>query len=149
MKEIIEHLEIMDLVKKVVNEYNNIKFSGWLYGTGPSIGQSLGHGNYNLRTEPANPTVVVSPWTHSNEFDIDRYLPHEANDDWFEVQPEPISMRNRHLINITRPIGINTIGQRLGGRSYDLRTEPANPTVMVSPWLQSSFGPDLNLTPLV
>ena len=41
--------------------------------------------------------------------EVDKYLPQEVNDDLFEVQPEPISVKNRHLINITKPIGINTI----------------------------------------
>jgi len=31
-------------------------------------------------------------------FGVDKYLPQEVNDDWFGVQPEPISVKNRHLI---------------------------------------------------
>ncbi len=82
-------------------------------------------------------------------FDVDKYLPQEVNDDWFEVQPEPISVKNRHLINITKPIGINTIGTSLRNASYDVRGAPANPRFVVSPWLQSSIEPDVNLKPLL
>ena len=81
-------------------------------------------------------------------FDVDKYLPQEVNDDWFEVQPEPISVKNRHLINITKPIGINTIGTSLRNASRDIRGAPANPRFVVSPWLQSSIDPDVNLKPL-
>lgn len=129
MKEIIEHLEIMDLVRKVINQYNSNKFGGL-----PYVISSV---------ELENP-----PWAQNNTFDVDRYLPQNLNDDWFEIQPESISLRNRHLINVTRPIGINTIGQRLGG-NYNLRTEPATPTHIVSPWLQSSISLDLNRAHLI
>jgi hypothetical protein len=81
-------------------------------------------------------------------FDVDKYLPQEVNDDWFEVQPEPISVKNRHLINITKPIGINTIGSSLKNASYDIRAQPACPKFVVSPWLQSSVEPDLNVKPM-
>ena len=82
-------------------------------------------------------------------FDVDKYLPQEVNDDWFDVMPEPISVKNRHLINITKPIGINTIGTSLKNANYDLRAAPANPKMTVSPWLQSSIEPDVNLKPLM
>lgn len=82
-------------------------------------------------------------------FDVDKYLPQEVNDDWFEVQPEPISVKNRHLINITKPIGINTIGTSNKNMSYDIRSAPAVPKLVVSPWLQSSIDPDVNLKPMM
>lgn len=81
-------------------------------------------------------------------FDVDKYLPQEVNDDWFEVQPEPISVKNRHLINITKPIGVNTIGTSLKLSSRDIRGTPVVPKTVISPWLQSSIEPDLNLKPL-
>ena len=51
--------------------------------------------------------------TKDHIFDVERYLPREVDDDWFDVQPEKISVKNRHLINITKPIGINTMGTKL------------------------------------
>ncbi|QKF94020.1 hypothetical protein QKU48_gp0562 [Fadolivirus algeromassiliense] len=82
-------------------------------------------------------------------FDVDKYLPQEVNDDWFEVQPEPISVKNRHLINITKPIGVNTIGTSLKNASHDIRGSPACPKFVVSPFLNSSIEPDVNLKPLM
>ena len=82
-------------------------------------------------------------------FDVDKYLPQEVNDDWFEVQPEPISVKNRHLINITKPIGINTIGSSLKNASHDIRMAPMCPKMVVSPFLNSSIEPDINLKSLM
>lgn len=81
-------------------------------------------------------------------FDVDKYLPQEVNDDWFEVQPEPISVKNRHLINITKPIGVNTIGTSMKNSSYDIRGSPSCPKVIISPFLNSSIEADQNLKPL-
>ncbi len=78
-------------------------------------------------------------------FKAENYLPQEQNKDWFEVMPDPISVKNRHLINISRPIGINTIGTTLRNPSYDLRGDGTpNPKYIASPWLQSSIEPDIN-----
>src|SRR5665647_1545224 len=74
-------------------------------------------------------------------YDMDRYLPQDLNDTWW-TPIEPINTVNRHLINVTRPIGVNTIGSRLGDRHTNLRDAPMIPAITVSPWLQSSFGPD-------
>lgn len=82
-------------------------------------------------------------------FDADKYLPQEVSDDWFEVQPEPVSVKNRHLINVTKPVGINTIGSSQKNASYDIRGTPACPKFVVSPWLQSSIEPDHNLKSIV
>lgn len=81
-------------------------------------------------------------------FDADKYLPQEVNDDWFEVQQEPISVKNRHLVNITKPIGVNTTGSSKKNSSHDIRGSPACPKYVIGPWLQSSIEPDTNLKPL-
>jgi ankyrin repeat protein len=39
-----------------------------------------------------------------NLCDVDKYLPKEVNDDWFQVQPDPDSIKNGHVINIINPI---------------------------------------------
>jgi len=78
-------------------------------------------------------------------FKSEEYLAKETNQNWFEVPPEPISIKNRHLINISRPIGVNTIGNSLRNPSYDLRGSPPNPKFIVSPWMQSTIEPDLNI----
>jgi hypothetical protein len=45
-------------------------------------------------------------------------------------------------------IGVNTVGQSLRNANRQLRSEPPNPQVSVSPWLNTSIGPDLLRRPL-
>ena len=40
-------------------------------------------------------------------------------------------------------IGINTVGQSLRNANLNLRAEPPNPQVKVSPWMNSTIAPDL------
>lgn len=81
-------------------------------------------------------------------FNSDNYLPKHVRDDWFEIVPEAISVKNRHLINVSKPIGINTIGTSLRNPSWDIRGTPACPKFVVAPWLQSTIEPDTNLKSL-
>lgn len=80
-----------------------------------------------------------------NQINSDDFLPKEETKDWFETMPEPISVKNRHLINVTRAVGVNTIGSSHKNASYDIRGNPPCPKFVVSPWLQSSIEPDLNI----
>jgi len=45
-------------------------------------------------------------------------------------------------------VGINSVGQSLRNANQQLRAEPPNPQVQVSPWQMSSIGPDLLRRPL-
>lgn len=81
-------------------------------------------------------------------YNSDNYLPKNQRDDWFEVLPEAISVKNRHLINVSKPIGINTIGTSLRNPSWDIRGTPSCPKFVSSPWLQSTIEPDTNLKSL-
>jgi hypothetical protein len=98
----------------------------------------------NNNKEPCGSGKECSP---EDLFNVDKMLPQEVNDDWFNVQPEPVSVKNRHLINVTKPIGVNTIGSSLRNASHDLRGPEECPKFTVSPWLQSSIEPDHNLRP--
>jgi len=77
------------------------------------------------------------------KFNASALLPKEERQDWFEdVTPQKI--KNRHLINIYRPIGINTVITSRKNGSLDLRGNPVNPKTFVSPFLNSSIEPDVN-----
>jgi hypothetical protein len=45
-------------------------------------------------------------------------------------------------------IGIDSVGQSLRNANRQLRSEPPNPQVNVSPWMNTSIGPDLIRRPL-
>jgi len=78
-----------------------------------------------------------------DELDIDSYLPQEKESDWFETM-ETVDVKNPKLINIYRPIGVNTINSRHGTPTYDIKglDKAVCPKFVVSPWLQSSVEPD-------
>lgn len=164
------------------------------------ISQTPFHNNINV-TDRARELVRGDPNRIQNESQTsvngaDGVLPLDISNDWFNVPPN-YPIRNRHLINIslpigintvgssirnsmhdipdlydnmepmrgglidprigqtdshqvlsTRPIGINTVGSRLGSGSWDIRTEPSNPSYAVSPWLTTSIQPDMIRRPL-
>lgn len=97
----------------------------------------------------AQPTGGVYAKEKQNDpkdlFDVNKFLPQETRDDWFDVVPEPISVKNRHLINMSRCIGVNTMGTSKKNASYDFRGSPACPRFVVGPWNLSSIEPDTNI----
>ena len=45
-------------------------------------------------------------------------------------------------------VGVNTVGQSLRNANRQVRSEPPNPQVNVSPWMNTTIGPDLARAPL-
>ena len=78
-------------------------------------------------------------------FNSARYLPQEVNDDWFEVPHEPVSIKNRHLIQTVRPESIDSIATSQKNATWDIRGNEACPKFVVSPWMNSSIEPDYNI----
>jgi len=83
--------------------------------------------------------------TEKDKFDAGALLPSESNMDWFDDPYESTSVKASHLINIFRPVGVNTIQTSLKNPSHDLRGTEPNPKYPVSPWMNSSYEPDTNL----
>ena len=81
-------------------------------------------------------------------YNLDNFLPKQVNEDWFDNVPEPISVKNRYLINISKQVGVNTVGSSHKNASWDLRGEVYCPKFVVSPWMQSSIEPDTSLVGL-
>jgi len=86
--------------------------------------------------------------TTKDIYNLDNFLPKQVNEDWFDNVPEPISVKNRYLINISKQVGVNTIGSSHKNASWDLRGEVYCPKFVVSPWMQSSIEPDTSLVGL-
>jgi hypothetical protein len=53
-----------------------------------------------------------------------------------------------NLLDAGSHIGVNTVGQSLRNANRQLRSEPPNPQVNVSPWQNTTIGPDLQRRPL-
>lgn len=57
-------------------------------------------------------------------------------------------LNDKNFLNAGYHVGVNTVGQSLRNANLQLRSECPNPTVKVSPWLQTTIDPDLNRSPL-
>ncbi len=133
-----EWMQYFDQVSDLTNSVDRYRNDNFQPNEAPNNAQAM-HRLYNKKG-------LEKP---EDLFDVDKFLPKDVRDDWFEVMPEPISVKNRHLINITRPIGVNTIGTSLRNPSHDIRGAPPNPKFVCSPWLQSSIEPDINIKPVI
>jgi len=72
-------------------------------------------------------------------------LPSDPNSKWEQVNPQGAGdIAGKNYLNAGALIGVNMVGQSLRNASYDLRSEPANPQVAVSPWFNSTIEPDTN-----
>ena len=48
-----------------------------------------------------------------------------------------------NMLDSSYHVGTNTIGQSLRNANRQVRSEPPNPQVYVSPWMNTTIGPDL------
>lgn len=72
-------------------------------------------------------------------------LPQDANSKWAQVNPSGQgSVGDQNFLNAGFHTGVNTVGQTLRNPNLQLRSEPPNPQVQVSPWMNTSMEPDTN-----
>jgi len=80
-----------------------------------------------------------------NQLAPQELLPNDPNSKWAQVNPMGAGdIAGKNFLNAGALIGVNTVGQSLRNASWDLRSEPPNPQVSVSPWLNSTIEPDVN-----
>ena len=83
------------------------------------------------------------------QLNADDLLPKDDSSLWAQVNPAGEgSLKDRNFLQSGYHIGINTVGQTLRNANQQLRSEPPNPQVKVSPWLQTTIEPDLGRKPL-
>jgi hypothetical protein len=76
-------------------------------------------------------------------------LPQDNANVWAQANPEGEgSLKDRNFLQAGHHIGVNTVGQTLRNANMQLRSEPPNPQVKVSPWLQTTIEPDVNRKPM-
>ncbi len=97
-------------------------------------------GNYAAYSPDKNQKVM----TEKDKFNADSLMPKEKNGDWFDDPYESTVTKSSKLINIYRPIGVNsvTVNKNAG---HDIRGTVPNPKFNVSPWGNSSYEPDNNI----
>jgi hypothetical protein len=72
-------------------------------------------------------------------------LPKDMNSIWAEQNPMgPGSLKGKNFLSAGALIGVNTVGQSLRNANLQIRSEPPNPQVPVSIFLQTTIGPDIS-----
>lgn len=76
-------------------------------------------------------------------------LPRDANSKFAQVAPSGQgSLGDKNFLTAGFHVGINTVGQSLRNANLQLRSDPPNPQVKVSPWNQTTIEPDTNRRPM-
>ena len=79
----------------------------------------------------------------------DDLLPSDKSSMWATVNPEGEgTLKDRNFLQSGYHVGVNTVGQTLRNANLQLRSEPPNPQVKVSPWLQTTINPDTGRKPM-
>ena len=104
---------------------------------------NLQHG----QTQPAvNKPAGCFPKEQLNPEEL---LPQDNANVWAQANPSGEgSLKDRNFLQAGHHIGVNTVGQTLRNANMQLRSEPPNPQVKVSPWLQTTIEPDVNRKPM-
>lgn len=99
---------------------------------------------------PAGPADFGNSETPSGCYPRDQLtpselLPKDVNSVWAEQNPMGTgSLKGKNFLSAGALIGVNTVGQSLRNANYQLRSEPPNPQVPVSVFLNSTIEPDVN-----
>lgn len=75
-------------------------------------------------------------------------LPGDANSVWAKNAPASGDLKDQNFLTAGYHTGVNTVGQSLRNANRQLRSEPPNPQVKVSPWMQTTIDPDMNRRPM-
>ena len=79
----------------------------------------------------------------------DDLLPTNECNVWSKSNPYGSgSLADRNFLQAGWATGVSTVGSVMKNANLQLRSEPANPQVSVSPWMQSTINPDLERKPL-
>jgi hypothetical protein len=103
-------------------------------------GMSTGDNGLNQLPSECYPKDVL------NSSDL---LPQDPNSTWSQAVPNGQgALNSQNFLTAGFHIGINTVGQTLRNANRQLRSEPPNPMVKVSPWNQTTIEPDIARRPL-
>ena len=98
--------------------------------------------------ENANPNPNANNLNADN-LNADNLLPGDTNSTWAKVNVSGDGgIMTQGLLNSTFHLGVDTQGCSLRNSNRGLRSEPPNPQVQVSPWLNTTICPDQLRKPL-
>ena len=79
---------------------------------------------------------------------FDELLPNDECNLWSKNNPygSP-DLSNRNFLQAGWATGVSTVGSTMRNANLQLRSDPPNPQKVVSPWMQTTIGPDLARKP--
>ena len=81
--------------------------------------------------------------------DIASLLPGDSDGPWIQVNPDGKGgIEDKNFLSSGHHLGVDTVGSSLRDADRQIRSEPPNPQVQVSPWLQGTISPDPLRRPL-
>ena len=107
--------------------------------------------NFDVNTDPTglNGNQLPNDCYPKDQLTPGELLPQDPNSKWSQVNPAGQGgLENQNFLNAGHHVGMNTVGQTLRNANYQLRSEPPNPQVKVSPWQQTTIEPDTNRRPM-
>ena len=102
-----------------------------------------------LYQDPALQQLRQASCFPRSQLSPEELLPQDNCSLWAQVNPQGSgSLKDRNFLQAGWATGISTVGSTLRNANRQLRSEPPNPQVKVSPWLQSTIEPDIARKPL-
>lgn len=101
-----------------------------------------------LYQDPAYQQLRQASCFPRSQLSPEELLPQDNCSLWAQVNPHGDgSLKDKNFLQAGWATGISTVGSTLRNANRQLRSEPPNPQVKVSPWLQSTIEPDLSRRP--
>jgi len=116
----------------------------------PMNGELVGEGNQaEFSNNPAVQQLRQAACFPKEMLTPEELKPQDNSSLWAQVNPAGEgSLKGRSFLQAGHNIGINTVGQTMRNANLQLRSEPPNPQVSVSPWNQTTIEPDTARKPL-
>ncbi len=116
----------------------------------PMNGDLVGQGNQaQFSNNPAVQQLRQAACFPKEMLTPEELKPQDNSSLWAQVNPAGEgSLKGRSFLQAGHNIGINTVGQTMRNANLQIRSEPPNPQVSVSPWNQTTIEPDTARKPL-
>jgi hypothetical protein len=123
------------------------------------LGKNEEYSEVNLTNNTIDEVETRKNTKHKNAYPNDCYpkdqlnaselLPSDPNSKWAQVNPAGQGeLGDQNFLDAGFHMGVNTVGQTLRNPNLQLRSEPPNPQLKVSPWMQSTIEADSNRKPM-
>jgi hypothetical protein len=119
---------------------------------GKAVTSSLGLGKNEQFAAVSGISTPTRSCYPQNSLSPNDLLPKDDADNIANFNKDyPISegiLKGVNFLEAGYQVGVNTVGQSLRNANRQVRSEPPNPQVSVSPWMNTTIGPDLARQPL-